>query len=279
MTYLEEVNGRSITVRNIEYTIEVLSEEKIDAITGDKVFGIASDEESKIYLREGMNDDRAEQVLTHELVHAMFFESGYTFRDENQEEEVVEALSLVMQDMINSGVIDIAFDEPDVEFVVGEPKKADPNDPRFQLLSPIFEGKPLFDMFLVKTLWDTYTVNTYGKNRLDLAIQKNVTNVEVYDFQTKKYQYIALSHITEVTPLENKKEEPKECIEYYFVSTKHRDYKVSQFAYERIVEYMDNTLVDSVNAFDYITEQYINIRPNEVTEVHKLIPVPFKEEK
>lgn len=280
MTYLEEVNGRSITVRNIEYTIEVLSEEEMNEREGETTLGVCSPSKGLITIRDGLNDDRAEQTLIHELTHAMFFESGYTFDSDDQHEAINEALSLVVQDMVNSGALRFEFDDEDVEFVVGEPKKADPNDPRFQHLgSPIFEGKPLFDMFLVKTLWDTYTVNTYGKNRLDLAIQKNVTNVEVYDFQTKKHQYIALSHITEVTPLENKKEEPKECIEYYFVSTKHRDYKVSQFAYERIVEYMDNTLVDSVNAFDYITEQYINIRPNEVTEVHKLIPVPFKEEK
>jgi hypothetical protein len=284
MTYLEEVNGRSITVRNVEYTIEVLSEEEIDDITGEKVFGLASDERSKIYLRAGMNDDRAEQVLTHELLHTMFFESGYTFKDEDQEEEVVEALSLVMQDMINAGFLDITLDDHDEEIEIRS--------------SPTFMGEPLFKapqlfcnneefdpnkhykgMFLVKTLWDTYTVNTYGKNRLDLAIQKNVTNVEVYDFQTKKHQYIALSHITEVIPLENKKEEPKECIEYYFVSTKHRDYKVSQCAYENIIKYMDKPNIDTVNIFDYITEEYANIRPKEVTEVHKLVPLTFKEEK
>ncbi|AGY47258.1 peptidase [Bacillus phage Glittering] len=254
MTFLEEVDGRSITVRNIDYTIEVLSGEEIDDITGEKVFGVASDEDSKIYLRAGMNDDRAEQVLTHELVHAMFFESGYTFKDEDQEEEVVEALSLVIRDMTRSRALSIHLDDSGkefltelmegdgVEFIVGEPEKADPDDPRFQPLgSPTFEGKPLFkapllfcnneefdpnkhykkpnmnfedktnesknlNMFLVNTLWDTYTVNTYGKNRIDVATENNLINVQVYDFQTKKYQSVMISSITHVVPLETKEE-------------------------------------------------------------------------
>ncbi|AGY48234.1 hypothetical protein Riggi_72 [Bacillus phage Riggi] len=133
MTYLEEVNGRSITVRNVEYTIEVLPAEEIDEMAGEEVFGLQSNKDAKIYLRDGMNDDRAEQTLIHELLHAMFFESGYIFDNQEQEEGIVNALSLVMHDMSVKGSLEIAFDDP-FEFVVGEPKKADPDDPRFQPL-------------------------------------------------------------------------------------------------------------------------------------------------
>ena len=200
MTYLEEVNGRSITVRNVEYTIEVLPSEEIDEITGDKVFGIASDEDSKIYLREGMNDDRAEQVLTHEILHTMFFESGYTFEDEDQEEEITEALSLVMQDMIIAGHLEITLDDPDEEI---------------EIMQPMFMGEPLFKAPQLKKSTDEktfYYVETperlfkisseeYGK------LLESTHNFQFFDLLTSSYFDIAISAIDNVSKVKPFKEE------------------------------------------------------------------------
>lgn len=247
MTFLEEVDGRSITVRNIDYTIEVLSGEEIDDITGEKVFGVASDEDSKIYLRAGMNDDRAKQVFLHELLHVMFYESGYTFEDPDQEEAIVEALSLVMRDMNRSRAISIHLDDSgkeflieltetdDVEFIVGEPEKADPDDPRFQPLGlPTFKGKPLFP-----------------QPTLFCDNQPLIPNMNFED---------------------------KSTVDYYLVETKTRTHKISEFAYEKITPYMDNPDTTIVDVFDYIDECLVDIKTSEITELYKLQPVPFKEE-
>ncbi|QMS41943.1 peptidase [Bacillus phage Bolokhovo] len=244
MTFLEEVDGRSITVRNIDYTIEVLSGEEIDDITGEKVFGVASDEDSKIYLRAGMNDDRAKQVFLHELLHVMFYESGYTFEDPDQEETIVEALSLVMRDMNRLGNLVVHLDNSENEFLteLDEAVSCELNgEELYTKPEPLFKLPKLFKAPLL------------------------FCNNEEFD-PNKHYKKPNMNF------------EDKSTVDYYLVETKTRTHKISEFAYEKITPYMDDPDTTIVDVFDYIDECLVDIKTSEITELYKLQPVPLKEE-
>ena len=227
MTYLEEVNGKHITVRNVEYTIEVLPEVEIYQKAGQEVFGCASYKDSKIYLCETMNDDRAYQTFIHELLHVMFFESGHIFENEQQEEQIVNSLSLLMYDMIHTGHLTLELDSVDPEIVA---MLADENDNKIYLDSvesmeingeeqytkpqPLFKLPKLFkdkpkqdtddkDFYYVETAQRLFKISAYQYG----CLLESTHIFQFYDHLTSSYFDIPVSSITNVSKVVPFKEE------------------------------------------------------------------------
>lgn len=194
MTYLEEVNGKYITVRNVEYTIEVLPEVEIYQKAGQEVFGCASYKDSKIYLCETMNDDRAYQTFTHELLHVMFFESGHIFENEQQEEQIVNSLSLLMYDMIHTGHLTLELDSVDPEIVA---MLADENDKKIYLDT---DDK---DFYYVETAQRLFKISAYQYG----CLLESTHIFQFYDYLTSSYFDIPVSSITNVSKVVPFKEE------------------------------------------------------------------------
>ncbi|QKN88262.1 putative metallopeptidase [Bacillus phage Novomoskovsk] len=232
MTYLEEVNGRSITVRNIEYTIEVLSEEEIDEVNGYEVFGLAYDKESKIYLREGMSDRRAQQTLIHEVLHAMFFESGYTFEDKEQEEAIVTSLSLVMHDMVNTGGLTFSLDE-EVSFEAKD-MLARENDKKIYLESV---------------------------EQMEINGEKMYAGAEPL-FKLPKF-FKSPQSSCDNKPFKKSTDEKT----FYYVETPERLFKISSEEYGKLLESTHN-----LQFFDLLTSSYFDIPISSIVNVSKVKP-------
>lgn len=284
MTYLESIDGKHITVRNVEYTIEVLSEVDIYQKAGQEVFGCASYKDSKIYLAETMNDDRAYQTFIHELLHVMFFEAGHIWDDENQEEKTVNVLSLLMYDMIHTGHLTVELDSIDPEIVA---MLAEENDkktyvkPLFKL-PQFFKDKPSNqnmnyedaphggELHLVKTLWNTYTVDKIGKDTimesLDLYIEGECRNI--FDYQTQSRVKLRVSDVTEIVPLTEK---PKED-EHDFYVLKHtmgQDYVVDHEGYMKYLN-ADESGEGSFEILDYLEKETFSITTKNIHTVEPL---------
>ncbi|AGY46874.1 zinc-dependent metalloprotease [Bacillus phage Blastoid] len=281
MTYLESIDGKSITVRNVEYTIEVMSEEEIYQKAGQEVFGCASYKDSKIYLAETMNDDRAYQTFIHELLHVMFFEAGHIFDNEAQEEQTVNALSLLMYDMIQTGHLTLELDSVDPEIVA---TLAEENDKK-TYVKPLFKLPQFFkdktpsqninyedaphggELHLVKTLWNTYTVDKIGKDTimesLDAYVEGECRNI--FDYQTQSRVKLKVSDVTEIVPLSEKPKEDKHDLyvlkhtmgQYYVVD--HEDY----LKYLSAVESSDK----SFEVYDYTEQSSFSTSAERIEEV------------
>jgi len=206
MTYLEEVNGKHITVRNVEYTIEVLPEVEIYQKAGQEVFGCASYKDSKIYLCETMNDDRAYQTFIHELLHVMFFESGHIFENEQQEEQIVNSLSLLMYDMIHTGHLTLELDSVESMEINGEEQYTKPQ-PLFKL-PKLFKDKPKQDtddkdFYYVETAQRLFKISAYQYG----CLLESTHIFQFYDHLTSSYFDIPVSSITNVSKVVPFKEE------------------------------------------------------------------------
>ena len=59
-------------------------------------FGLCNYKKNEIHILNVLEEQRKEQVLVHELTHAIFNESGYT----EQDEEMVERVSIVLHQFI-----------------------------------------------------------------------------------------------------------------------------------------------------------------------------------
>jgi len=84
----------SIRVAGIDY--DVIEKDFVE-IDGNRNYqGSCCYTKAKIELLNSLSKDRKEQVLIHELVHAIFNEAGF----DNQEEDVVNRLSIVLYQVL-----------------------------------------------------------------------------------------------------------------------------------------------------------------------------------
>lgn len=82
-----------INVCGINYKIK-----KVNELDNDpNCLGLCIYHESLILLKSNLSYERKKQVLVHELLHAMLYESGYTEHDE----QLVNNLSICLNQVIN----------------------------------------------------------------------------------------------------------------------------------------------------------------------------------
>lgn len=79
-----------IKIGGMEYQVK---EVKFGESNGDVTLGECHFETADILINENLSDNRKEQTLFHEMVHAMLFEAGST---EYDNEELVNQLGLIM---------------------------------------------------------------------------------------------------------------------------------------------------------------------------------------
>lgn len=93
---------RKIKVGGINYQVV---EKPFIEVDGDKnMLGSCSCENSTIEILESMNEERKEQVLAHELTHAIFLEAGYDFAD--QDEDMVNRVGNVLHQVLKDNFIE-----------------------------------------------------------------------------------------------------------------------------------------------------------------------------
>lgn len=96
-----------VNVAGIEYVIKyVQGLERKHGLMGQVIYGPAN-----IELDGDLSDERKEQVFVHELLHACFFEAGYT----EQDEDAVNRVSAVLYQVLKDNYLD--FQEPFVKTI------------------------------------------------------------------------------------------------------------------------------------------------------------------
>ncbi|MCM0413869.1 hypothetical protein [Staphylococcus aureus] len=86
-----------INVCGVKYKIVQLE----DVDNNPSCLGLCIYKDSLIQLKRGLSFERKKQILIHELLHAMMYESGY----EEHDEELVNNLSIVINQVISQNDI------------------------------------------------------------------------------------------------------------------------------------------------------------------------------
>lgn len=250
MTFLESVDGKAITVRNIDYMIKVLSPEQIDSIEDCEIFGFASHKDSIIYLRDGMSDDRAKQTLTHEVLHAMIYESGYTFEDENQEEYVVEALSLVMNDMLRDGTMSLQY--------------AQVNYTEEQVQDDLMDNEPLKLYAIEHIDGFRYIVDQKGYDEWAKAVKNNEPIIDFYDYSVKQTHSVSLKRIKDVYRITEHDSDG-----FYMMIYMNTPYIIDSNDYKRYIDALNNNEL-MLDVYDYAEQDEFTLTTSEIEKVEPL---------
>lgn len=81
-----------INIAGIDYNIKL-----VDEIDDDpSMMGSCVYQKAAIKIRNGMSDDKKNQTLVHEMLHACFNEAGF----DNQDEDVVNRLGIVLYQVL-----------------------------------------------------------------------------------------------------------------------------------------------------------------------------------
>ena len=83
-----------IKIGGMEYQVK---EVKFGESNGEVTLGECRFETAEILINENLSDDRKEQTIIHEMVHAMLFEAG---SNEYDNEELVNQLGLIMYQVL-----------------------------------------------------------------------------------------------------------------------------------------------------------------------------------
>lgn len=86
-----------VKVGGVHYTVE----EQENMIQNDDLWGRVDYFNSQIRIDKSLSDDRKEQVLIHETLHAIFMEAGYKEQDEDMINRVSIVLHQVLKDNPN----------------------------------------------------------------------------------------------------------------------------------------------------------------------------------
>ncbi|HIA6781623.1 TPA: hypothetical protein ACWRP5_001702, partial [Staphylococcus aureus] len=78
-----------------------------DVDNNPSCLGLCIYKDSLIQLKRGLSFERKKQILIHELLHAMMYESGY----EEHDEELVNNLSIVINQVISQNDIKATLNE------------------------------------------------------------------------------------------------------------------------------------------------------------------------
>lgn len=93
-----------INVSGINYKVK-----EVDGLIVDRDFlGTVSYPKSLIKIDSSMSSDKKEQVFVHELMHAIFYESGY----DEHEEEMVNRLGITLYQVLKDN--DLSFAKADM---------------------------------------------------------------------------------------------------------------------------------------------------------------------
>ncbi|ACY10745.1 TPA: hypothetical protein QHD64_002859 [Staphylococcus aureus] len=92
-----------INVCGVKYKIVQLE----DVDNNPSCLGLCIYKDSLIQLKRGLSFERKKQILIHELLHAMMYESGY----EEHDEELVNNLSIVINQVISQNDIKATLNE------------------------------------------------------------------------------------------------------------------------------------------------------------------------
>ncbi|MEC2070328.1 hypothetical protein [Alkalihalophilus marmarensis] len=85
-----------IKVGGVIYTVKELP---VVDIGGDRNYSGACDyNQTTIELEEGLSDERKNDVLFHEITHAIFYEAGFAEQDEDMINRVGKVISQVFND-------------------------------------------------------------------------------------------------------------------------------------------------------------------------------------
>lgn len=89
-----------VQVGGITYSIVV--QEYFKTPDDDRnLWGYCDYEKNEIYIRASLSEQRRQQVLIHELTHAIFHEAGYN----EQDEDMINRISLILHQVIKNNVI------------------------------------------------------------------------------------------------------------------------------------------------------------------------------
>ncbi|HDF0755820.1 TPA: hypothetical protein PDX10_000651 [Staphylococcus aureus] len=92
-----------INVCGVKYKMVQLE----DVDNNPSCLGLCIYKDSLIQLKRGLSFERKKQILIHELLHAMMYESGY----EEHDEELVNNLSIVINQVISQNDIKATLNE------------------------------------------------------------------------------------------------------------------------------------------------------------------------
>ncbi|HGN7070406.1 TPA: hypothetical protein ACKW4L_000605 [Staphylococcus aureus] len=92
-----------INVCGVKYKIVQLE----DVDNNPSCLGLCIYKDSLIQLKRGLSFERKKKILIHELLHAMMYESGY----EEHDEELVNNLSIVINQVISQNDIKATLNE------------------------------------------------------------------------------------------------------------------------------------------------------------------------
>jgi hypothetical protein len=96
-----------VNVAGIEYTVKyVQGLEQKHGLMGLVRYGPA-----EIEIDKTLSDERKEQVFVHELLHACFFEAGYT----EQDEDTVNRVSAVLYQVLKDNIINFSGKNAETE--------------------------------------------------------------------------------------------------------------------------------------------------------------------
>lgn len=94
---------KRIKVAGIEYTINPV--DKLFETYG--IYGNIHYSSATINVDNSLSNDRKEQTIIHEFLHAIFFESGY----EEQDEEMINSVSITLHQVLRDNNVAITMDE------------------------------------------------------------------------------------------------------------------------------------------------------------------------
>lgn len=102
-----------IKIGGMEYQVK---EVKFGESNGDVTLGECHFETADILINENLSDNRKEQTLFHEMVHAMLFEAGSA---EYDNEEIVNQLGLIMYQVFKDNEFNQEKQETEVNLSLG----------------------------------------------------------------------------------------------------------------------------------------------------------------
>lgn len=97
---------KSLNIAGINYTVE----ETPTLIHSDELWGRVDYYRSHIQVEQSLSDDRKQQILTHEMTHAIFLEAGY----KEQDEDMINRVGIVLHQVLKNN---------DFSFLQGKPIK------------------------------------------------------------------------------------------------------------------------------------------------------------
>lgn len=85
-------------------TYSVVEKETVD--NSPDCYGVVIYADNHIEIKKSLSDERKAQTLIHEMLHAVFFESGY----ENHEEKLSDQLALTLHQVLKENDLAELFD-------------------------------------------------------------------------------------------------------------------------------------------------------------------------